>query len=108
MLLTEFYGREMVMNQQSLVTRSSTIQNIYLCCPTKGAVTLALSDMRVTRRHHDGWTPQADPLYSTHSVGLYIIISVPSKGITLIWDKHTRITVELHASWRVSDEDSEI
>ncbi|KAI3366869.1 hypothetical protein L3Q82_009520 [Scortum barcoo] len=66
----------------------------------QGSVTLTLSDMRVTRRHHDGWTLQADPLYSTHTVGLYIIISVPSKGITLIWDKHTRITIELHSHWR--------
>ncbi|XP_070848713.1 mucin-6 [Chaetodon trifascialis] len=66
----------------------------------QGSVTLTLSDMKVTRHHHDNWTVQADPLYSTHTVGLYIIISVPSRGITLIWDKHTRITIELHAYWR--------
>ncbi|XP_010792605.1 mucin-19 [Notothenia coriiceps] len=63
-------------------------------------VTLTLSDMKVTRRYHEGWTLQADSLYSTHTVGLYIIISVPSRGITLIWDKHTRITIELQAHWR--------
>lgn len=61
--------------------------------------------MNVTRQNHEGWTLQEDPLYSIHTVGLYIIISVPSRGITLIWDKHTRITIELHEGWRVSDED---
>uniref|UniRef100_A0A3Q1GW89 VWFD domain-containing protein n=1 Tax=Acanthochromis polyacanthus TaxID=80966 RepID=A0A3Q1GW89_9TELE len=66
----------------------------------QGEVTLTLSDMRVTRRLGKGWTLQEDPLYTTHTVGLYIIISVPSRGLTLIWDKHTRITVELHADWR--------
>ncbi|KAK5849188.1 hypothetical protein PBY51_008848 [Eleginops maclovinus] len=63
-------------------------------------VTLTLSDMKVTRRYHEGWTLQGDSLYSTHTVGLYIIISVPSRGITLIWDKHTRITIELQAHWK--------
>ncbi|XP_039648190.1 mucin-19-like isoform X2 [Perca fluviatilis] len=66
----------------------------------QGEVTLTLSDMKVTRRHHEGWTLQDHSLYSTHTVGLYIIISVPSRGITLIWDKHTRITIELHENWR--------
>ncbi|XP_070785481.1 mucin-6 [Enoplosus armatus] len=66
----------------------------------QGAVTLTLSDMKVTRRLHGGWIVQEDSLYSTHTVGLYIIISVPSRGITLIWDKHTRVTIELHANWR--------
>lgn len=72
---------------------------------SKGIVTLTLSDMKVTRRHHDNWTLERDFLYSVRSVGLYIIISVPSRGITLIWDKHTWITVELQPQWRVSDED---
>lgn len=71
----------------------------------KGVVTLTLSDMKVTRRHHDSWTLERDFLYSVRSVGLYIIILVPSKGITLIWDKHTRIAVELQPHWRVSDEE---
>ncbi|XP_070710318.1 mucin-5B-like [Pempheris klunzingeri] len=66
----------------------------------QGAVSLTLSDMRVTERHQDGWTLQENSLYSTHTVGLYIIILVPSRGITLIWDKHTRITIELHSYWR--------
>ncbi|XP_053170206.1 mucin-2-like [Scomber japonicus] len=62
-------------------------------------VTLTLSDMRVTRLHK-GWSLQEVPLYTTHTVGLYIIISVPSRGITLIWDKHTRITIKLSEDWR--------
>ncbi|XP_072233453.1 mucin-5B-like [Leuresthes tenuis] len=66
----------------------------------QGEVTLLLSDMKVTRRLQKGWIQVQDPLYTTHTVGLYIIISVPSKGLTLIWDKHTRITVELDVSWR--------
>uniref|UniRef100_A0A669BBI9 VWFD domain-containing protein n=1 Tax=Oreochromis niloticus TaxID=8128 RepID=A0A669BBI9_ORENI len=63
-------------------------------------ITLILNDMRVTKQIQKGWTLQQDPLYTIHTVGLYIIISVPSKGLTLIWDKHTRITVELHSDWR--------
>ncbi|XP_068443121.1 mucin-6 [Clinocottus analis] len=66
----------------------------------QGKVTLTLSDMKVTRRLHKGWTLQEDSLYSTHTLGLYIVISVPSKGITLIWDKHTRLTIELHEHWK--------
>lgn len=70
----------------------------------KGIVTLTLSDMKVTRRHHNSWTLERDFLYSVRSVGLYIIILVPSKGITLIWDKHTWVAVELQPHWRVSSE----
>ncbi|XP_054595563.2 mucin-6 isoform X2 [Nothobranchius furzeri] len=63
-------------------------------------LSLTLSDMKVTRLVLDGWTVEADLLYTTHTVGLYIVISVPSKGLTLIWDKHTRLTVELQPNWR--------
>ncbi|KAM7378048.1 hypothetical protein PAMA_013107 [Pampus argenteus] len=63
-------------------------------------VTLTLNDMKVTRLHNKGWSLQEVPLYTTHTVGLYIIISVPSRGVTLIWDKHTRITIKLSADWR--------
>ncbi|XP_036004742.1 mucin-19 [Fundulus heteroclitus] len=66
----------------------------------KDKVTLTLSDMKVTRQLQDGWTLEQESLYTTHSVGLYIIVLVPSKGLTLIWDKHTRITIELHPDWR--------
>ncbi|XP_056132665.1 mucin-19-like [Lampris incognitus] len=63
-------------------------------------VTLMLSDMQVTRRLHTNSTLEAEPLYSVHTVGLYIMISVPDRGMTLIWDKHTRITIELDSQWR--------
>ncbi|MBN3309378.1 MUC19 protein, partial [Amia calva] len=39
-------------------------------------------------------------MYSVHTVGLYIIISLPEQGITLIWDKHTRVTIFLDAMWK--------
>ncbi|KAK7896326.1 hypothetical protein WMY93_021651 [Mugilogobius chulae] len=65
----------------------------------KGHLTLTMSDMCVTEQVHGIWT-QDSPLYTVHTVGLYIIITVPSKGITLIWDKHTWITIELQPQWR--------
>uniref|UniRef100_A0A7N6AA61 Mucin-19-like n=1 Tax=Anabas testudineus TaxID=64144 RepID=A0A7N6AA61_ANATE len=66
----------------------------------QGEVTLTLSDMRVTRRLQRNVTLQDNSLYTTRTIGLYVVISVPSRGITLIWDKHTRLTVELHSHWR--------
>lgn len=71
-------------------------------------VTLTLSDMRVTERRHNSWTPPEKTLYSIYTAGLYIVISVPSRGITLIWDRHTRVTIELTSYWKASDEDFEI
>ncbi|XP_026081060.1 mucin-2 isoform X2 [Carassius auratus] len=65
-----------------------------------GAVTLMLSDMKVYETHQTGVALLADPLYSIQTVGLYIIISVPSLGITVIWDKHTRVTIQLEPRWR--------
>ncbi|XP_073693930.1 uncharacterized protein [Garra rufa] len=65
-----------------------------------GAVTLMLSDMEVTERHQTGDALLAEPLYSIHTVGLYFIISVPGLGITIIWDKHTRVTIQLEPQWR--------
>uniref|UniRef100_A0A8C8JI93 Uncharacterized protein n=1 Tax=Oncorhynchus tshawytscha TaxID=74940 RepID=A0A8C8JI93_ONCTS len=66
-----------------------------------GNVTLTLNEMKVTRRLQGGWASlEAEPLYSTHTVGLYIMISVPSRGLTLIWDKHTQLTVILDDRWR--------
>uniref|UniRef100_A0A665X7E0 Mucin 6, oligomeric mucus/gel-forming n=1 Tax=Echeneis naucrates TaxID=173247 RepID=A0A665X7E0_ECHNA len=66
----------------------------------KNLFSLTLSDMKVTKHLHKSLALYEDALYTTHTVGLYIIISVPSRGITLIWDKHTRITIELHPAWR--------
>ncbi|XP_072530311.1 uncharacterized protein [Salminus brasiliensis] len=63
-------------------------------------VTLTLRDMNVTQTLKAGWHLQAKPLYSVHTVGLYIIISVPDLGLTVIWDKHTRIKIVLQARWK--------
>jgi len=60
-----------------------------------------LSDMTVTERFQAGNALLAEPLYSIHTVGLYIIITAPSLGITVIWDKHTRVTIQLESQWRV-------
>ncbi|XP_028811023.1 mucin-2 isoform X2 [Denticeps clupeoides] len=60
---------------------------------------LILSDMRVQTRHHSDLM-EVEPMYYVHTVGLYIIVSIPRIGLTLIWDKHTRVTVHLEAKWR--------
>ncbi|XP_016378048.1 mucin-19-like, partial [Sinocyclocheilus rhinocerous] len=65
-----------------------------------GAVTLMLSDMKVTERLQAEDALLAEPLYDIHTVGLYIIITVPGLGITVIWDKHTRVTIQLEPQWR--------
>ncbi|KAI4899805.1 hypothetical protein NFI96_013758 [Prochilodus magdalenae] len=61
-------------------------------------VTLILRDMNVTQTLKAGWQPQS--LYSVHTLGLHIIISVPDLGLTVIWDKHTRVKIILQASWK--------
>ncbi|XP_067860680.1 mucin-19-like [Heptranchias perlo] len=38
-------------------------------------------------------------VYSLHMVGLYLILEF-SNGITVIWDKHTRISVTLDPKWQ--------
>ncbi len=60
-----------------------------------------LSDMKVTETLQAEGALLAEPLYYIQTVGLYIIISVPGLGITVIWDKHTRITIQLEPQWRV-------
>uniref|UniRef100_UPI003AB0136A mucin-6 n=1 Tax=Centroberyx gerrardi TaxID=166262 RepID=UPI003AB0136A len=66
----------------------------------QGKVTLTLSDMRVTKRLYTGVSVKVELLYFVYTVGLYIMIEVPSKGLILIWDKHTRITIKLDSRWR--------
>ncbi|KAK3544801.1 hypothetical protein QTP86_027560 [Hemibagrus guttatus] len=65
----------------------------------KDEVTLILSDMNVTQKLLNGWRFRAQSLYSVHTVGLYIIISVPELGLSVIWDKQTKVKIELQASW---------
>ncbi|KAK3517524.1 hypothetical protein QTP70_012610 [Hemibagrus guttatus] len=67
----------------------------------KDEVTLILSDMNVTQKLLNGWRFRAQSLYSVHTVGLYIIISVPELGLSVIWDKQTKVKIELQASWNV-------
>ncbi|XP_056605024.1 mucin-2-like [Triplophysa dalaica] len=67
-----------------------------------GKVSLLLSDMKVTETYLSAGTQSmlTEPLYSVHIVGLYIIISIPLLGLTVIWDKHTRLTIQLESQWR--------
>uniref|UniRef100_A0A3Q0T6V3 VWFD domain-containing protein n=1 Tax=Amphilophus citrinellus TaxID=61819 RepID=A0A3Q0T6V3_AMPCI len=80
--------------EEALTCSRSIILNL------QGKVTLTLNDMKVTSNMEQGWALQENLLYSVDTVGLYIIVSVPSSGITLIWDKHTRLTIKLHENWR--------
>ncbi|XP_060745226.1 mucin-2-like isoform X2 [Tachysurus vachellii] len=65
----------------------------------KNEVTLTLRDMTVTERLLEGLNFSTPSLYSVHTVGLYIIISVPELNLTVIWDKQTRIKIELQTGW---------
>nr|XP_015195190.1 PREDICTED: mucin-19-like [Lepisosteus oculatus] len=65
----------------------------------KDQVTLKLSDMNVTINSQNPNSCEIEPVYSVHTVGLYIIITVPKLGITLVWDKHTRVTILLASKW---------
>ncbi|KAK1790541.1 hypothetical protein P4O66_014428 [Electrophorus voltai] len=63
-------------------------------------VTLTLRDMNVTQKMQAGWHLRTQPLYSVHTVGLHIIITVPELGLTVVWDKQTRVKVQLQARWK--------
>lgn len=63
-------------------------------------VTLILYNMNVTQKLQKGLSAQS--LYSVHTVGLYIIISSTKLGLTVIWDKQTRVKIELQTNWNVS------
>ncbi|XP_047659780.1 mucin-2-like [Tachysurus fulvidraco] len=65
----------------------------------KDEVILTLRDMNITQKFLDGWRLRAQPLYSVHTVGLYIIISVSELGLRVIWDKQTKVTIELQTFW---------
>lgn len=64
-----------------------------------------MSDLSVTRHIHKGYDVQDHMHYAVTNVGLYIIISLPQNGITVIWDKSTMVTIELQDKWRVSHAD---
>ncbi|XP_069049017.1 mucin-19-like [Lepisosteus oculatus] len=65
----------------------------------KDQVTLKLSEMNVTINSQNPNSCEVEPVYSVHTVGLYIIITVPKLEITLVWDKHTRVTILLASKW---------
>ncbi|XP_043569125.1 mucin-19-like [Chiloscyllium plagiosum] len=46
-----------------------------------------------------GKTQCTDNLYTLHTVGLYLVLRF-SNGITVIWDKRTRLSVTLDAKWK--------
>ncbi|KAJ8269063.1 hypothetical protein COCON_G00116700 [Conger conger] len=61
----------------------------------QGKNTLKLQDLEVEQMGND-----TEPLYSVQTIGLYFVISVPSLEITLIWDKHTRLIINLGGRWK--------
>ncbi|XP_043569124.1 mucin-19-like, partial [Chiloscyllium plagiosum] len=59
-----------------------------------------LHDGRMTRIEKSfGQTQCTDSSYSLHTVGLYLIIKF-SNGITVIWDKRTRVSITLDPRWK--------
>ncbi|KAG9329338.1 hypothetical protein JZ751_005657, partial [Albula glossodonta] len=40
------------------------------------------------------------PQYTVHTIGLHTVISVPSLDVSLIWDKHTRLSIILGERWK--------
>ncbi|KAJ8372592.1 hypothetical protein AAFF_G00280990 [Aldrovandia affinis] len=61
----------------------------------QGNITLKLDDLEV-KQNDNG----VEPPYSVHTIGLYFMISVPSLDISVIWDKHTRVTIILGERWK--------
>lgn len=60
-----------------------------------------LSEGRVERvKMSSGQMQCKDDLYSLHTVGLYLILQF-TKGITVIWDKRTRVSITLDTKWKV-------
>ncbi|XP_067915744.1 mucin-19-like [Heterodontus francisci] len=59
-----------------------------------------LNDGRVIRAEKAyGQIQCTNDSYSIHTVGLYLIITF-SKGITVIWDKRTRVSITLDPIWK--------
>ncbi|GCB70452.1 hypothetical protein scyTo_0010780 [Scyliorhinus torazame] len=60
-----------------------------------------LKDGRVVRADKSRQTQCTDNSYSLHTVGLYLILTF-SNGITVIWDKRTRVSITLDPRWKVA------
>ncbi|XP_078090736.1 mucin-5AC-like [Mustelus asterias] len=58
-----------------------------------------LKDGKVVRTDKSGQVQCADNSYSLHTVGLYLILTF-SNGITVIWDKRTRVSITLDPRWK--------
>ncbi|XP_067915134.1 mucin-2-like isoform X2 [Heterodontus francisci] len=58
-----------------------------------------LTDGRVVRADKSGQTQCTDNSYSLHTVGLYLILTF-TNGITVIWDKRTRLSITLDPRWK--------
>ncbi|XP_041059045.1 mucin-5AC-like [Carcharodon carcharias] len=58
-----------------------------------------LTDGRVVQSAKFGQTQCTDDSYSLHTVGLYLILTF-SNGITVIWDKRTRVSITLDQRWK--------
>ncbi|KAG9335900.1 hypothetical protein JZ751_003557, partial [Albula glossodonta] len=61
----------------------------------QGNVTLKLDDLEVIEYDND-----TAPQYTVHTIGLHTVISVPSLDVSLIWDKHTRLSIILGERWK--------
>ncbi|KAG9335902.1 hypothetical protein JZ751_003559, partial [Albula glossodonta] len=61
----------------------------------QGNVTLKLDDLEVMEYDND-----MAPQYTVHTIGLHTVISVPSLDVSLIWDKHTRLSIILGERWK--------
>ncbi|XP_038668142.1 mucin-2-like [Scyliorhinus canicula] len=61
---------------------------------------LILTDNHVeTVERFTNQTHCSDDFYSRHTIGLYLIIKF-SNGITVIWDKSTRLSITLDSRWK--------
>ncbi|XP_048466173.1 mucin-19-like [Rhincodon typus] len=60
---------------------------------------LTLEDGKIKGSDSNSISTCTEDSYSLHTVGLYLILTF-SNGITVIWDKHTRLSVTLDEQWR--------
>ncbi|MGH0139022.1 UNVERIFIED_CONTAM: hypothetical protein FKN15_068153 [Acipenser sinensis] len=61
---------------------------------------IELRDMKILEKRSNKCGAETTTSYSVHTVGLYLIITLKN-GITLLWDKHTRVTIILDPKWKV-------
>ncbi|XP_058883851.1 mucin-19-like [Acipenser ruthenus] len=60
---------------------------------------IELRDMKILEKKSNKCEAGTATNYSVHTVGLYLIITLKN-GITLLWDKHTRVTIILDPKWK--------